>query len=444
MQLTSLLGHIHEILGLILHSPHPADSLIDQFFRARKYLGSHDRRFIAETTYGTLRHLRRCDWMVTQACRTPSTELFPEDLLFLQIAAFHILERRQPLLTAETLLPRIKGSRLKDSLADVFARFENLTLPPSGDDAASIGISFSFPDWMVNRIVSEYGLDETKAIFARLNQPAPLTVRVNTLQVEREKCQEVLRTQGIETVATSLSPIGLKVPKRMNMFSIAAFKDGMFEVQDEGSQLLPLLIDPKPTAKVLDACAGAGGKTLEFAAIMKNRGEILAADINGFRLEELKKRSRRAGASNIRIREIDDLHELEDQFLAAFDVVFVDAPCSGIGTIRRNPGMKWLVTEETVREVSVKQRAILDACASLVKPGGRLVYATCTLFREENEETVESFLSTHEEFQPFALEVAVARFNIKNAMAGPWLKLMPHIHETDGFFCAVLEKQLVR
>jgi 16S rRNA (cytosine967-C5)-methyltransferase len=444
MQLASLLGHTHEILGIILHSPHPADSLIDQFFRARKYLGSHDRRFIAETAYGTLRHLRRCDWTVTQACKVPSSELFPEDLLFLQIAAFHILERRQPALTAETLLPRIKGSRLKDSLADVFARFENLTLPSSGDDAASIGITFSFPDWMVNRIVSEYGLDEAKAIFARLNQPAPLTVRVNTLQIEREKCQEVLRTQGIETVPTLLSPIGLQVPKRMNMFSIAAFKEGMFEVQDEGSQLLPLLIDPKPTAKVLDACAGAGGKTLEFAAIMKNRGEILAADINGFRLEELKKRSRRAGASNIRIREIDDLRELEDQFLASFDVVFVDAPCSGIGTIRRNPGMKWLVTEETVREVSVKQRAILESCASLVKPGGRLVYATCTLFREENEETVESFLSSHEEFRPFSLEAAVARLNIKNAMAGPWLKLMPHIHETDGFFCAVLEKQLVR
>jgi 16S rRNA (cytosine967-C5)-methyltransferase len=192
---------------------------------------------------------------------------------------------------------------------------------------------------------------------------------------------------------------------------------------------------------VLDVCAGAGGKTLEFAAIMKNRGEIHATDINAFRLEELKKRSRRAGASNVRVREIEDVHDLEDQFKDSFDVVFVDAPCSGLGTIRRNPGMKWMVTEETVNEVSAKQRAILDACAALVKPGGRLVYVTCTLLRQENEDVVESFLSAHQDCLPFSLESSAARLGLDHAMSGPWLKLFPHVHGTDGFFCAVLQKK---
>jgi 16S rRNA (cytosine967-C5)-methyltransferase len=212
-------------------------------------------------------------------------------------------------------------------------------------------------------------------------------------------------------------------------------------VQDEGSQLLPLLIDPKPTAKVLDVCAGAGGKTLEFAAIMKNRGEIHATDINAYRLEELKKRSRRAGASNVRVREIEEVHDLEEEFKNSFDVVFVDAPCSGLGTIRRNPGMKWMVTEETVNEVSAKQRSILDGCAALVKPGGRIVYATCTLLRQENEDVVDSFLIAHPDYHPSSLDSSAARIGLTNATSGPWLKLLPHLHGTDGFFCAVVQKK---
>ena len=182
------------------------------------------------------------------------------------------------------------------------------------------------------------------------------------------------------------------------MFSLPAFRAGWFEVQDEGSQLLPFLIDPKPNAKVLDVCAGAGGKTLEFAALMKNRGEIYAADINSFRLEELRKRTKRAGVQNVRIQEIQAIEDLAEQYSNFFDIVFVDAPCSGLGTIRRNPGMKWMVTEQTVIEVSEKQRSILHSSALLVKPGGRLVYATCTLLRQENENVVENLLVQHPEF----------------------------------------------
>jgi 16S rRNA (cytosine967-C5)-methyltransferase len=211
-------------------------------------------------------------------------------------------------------------------------------------------------------------------------------------------------------------------------------------VQDEGSQLLPLLIDPKPNTRLLDACAGAGGKTLGFAAIMKNRGEIYATDTNGYRLRELKRRMRRAGAFNIRPMEVAGLGDLAQKYDSYFDIVFVDAPCSGLGTIRRNPGMKWTVTEETVDEVSEKQLAILRECAPLVKPGGRLIYATCTLLRQENEDVIDKFMGEFQNFSPVSPEAMLEKLGVKRAVAERSVKLLPHVHGTDGFFCAFLER----
>ncbi|HEY4613776.1 MAG TPA: RsmB/NOP family class I SAM-dependent RNA methyltransferase, partial [Bacteroidota bacterium] len=195
------------------------------------------------------------------------------------------------------------------------------------------------------------------------------------------------------------------------------------------------------TAKLLDACAGAGGKTLEFAAIMKNRGEIFAADIHDTRLDELRKRSRRAGASNIRVKAVASLSDLSGDFTGYFNVILIDAPCSGLGTIRRNPGMKWSVTEETVRELSEKQGAILEQSAALVKPGGKLVYATCTVLREENEGVVEQFLSAHPEFAVADVSASVEKLKLSSAISGKYMRLQPHVHGTDGFFCAFLDRR---
>jgi 16S rRNA (cytosine967-C5)-methyltransferase len=257
-------------------------------------------------------------------------------------------------------------------------------------------------------------------------------------------CQAKLSEQGVETTKTLLSPFGLNLSKRINVFSFPAFRDGWFEVQDEGSQLLPFLIDPKPNAKLLDLCAGAGGKTLEFAALMKNRGEIYASDINSFRLEELRKRTKRAGAQNVRVQEIQSIEDLTEQYSDFFDIVFVDAPCSGLGTIRRNPGMKWMVTEQTVNEVSEKQKSILHSSVPLVKPGGRIVYATCTLLRQENEDVVEEFMKIYPEFQLIEPVELSPKWNNGLVPPGSFFKLFPHIHGTDGFFCAVFEKKTAR
>ena len=439
MQLSSLLGHVQELLGNIRASSKPADSLMDAFFRSHKYLGSHDRRFIAETTYGTLRHLRRCEFIVQSAIGTNSENVTREDgLLLLPIAYLAAIERRP--LTAADVSSELSSMALKKGMVTFLKTLSDGLPIPQNDVAEQIGIEYSYPDWMVRRLLYEYGHGETEKICKSLNEPAPLTLRVNLLKTTVEQCQGELKKQEIESTRTATSPCGLQITKRINVFSLKSFQDGYFEVQDEGSQILPLLIDPKPTAKVLDACAGAGGKTLGFAAIMKNRGEIFATDNNGYRLKELKKRSRRASAFNIRALEVATVGDLPDKFKDYFDVVFVDAPCSGLGTIRRNPGMKWTVTEDTVKEVSEKQSEILRQCAPLVKPGGRLVYATCTLLKQENEDIVTRFVEANPNFGFVNPEQMLAKIGLEQANLGDFIKLLPHIHGTDGFFCAVMER----
>ncbi|MCX6143426.1 MAG: methyltransferase domain-containing protein [Ignavibacteriales bacterium] len=435
-----MIGHAGELLQLVRSTEKPADSIIDMFFRSRKYLGSHDRRFIAESTYGTLRHLRKCESLLRQALGGHADSMIPDDgFLFLVVTYLLAIEPRTPIEVAD-LEPAVKSGKLKPQLGSLL---RSLSAPQNVrpvDPVARIGEEYSYPDWMVQRFLDQYGEQETLLLCQSLNGQAPLTLRANTLKSTVEECQEALKNEDVVTERTKLSPFGLVVPKRINIFQLQAFRDGLFEVQDEGSQLLPYLLDPKPTAKVLDACAGAGGKTLELSAIMKNRGEIVAADVHSYRLEQLRKRTQRAGVSNVRIRQVQDITDLGEQYADYFDVVLIDAPCSGIGTLRRNPGMKWMVTEETIREVSEKQLHILEACVPFVKSGGKIAYATCTLFREENESVVENFLSAHKEFALDDPPLDRAKFDFSLYSVGKYIKFSPHRDGTDGFFIAVMKK----
>lgn len=439
MQLPSLLGHTQELLGNIRSSTKPADSLIDSFFRSHKYLGSHDRRFIAETVYGTLRHLRRCEYILQQVLGEDARETTREDGLLLLVVTY-LVALEGTSLTAADVAAKVVAGGTRQHVPDILAKLAGEYPISDTDDSEHLGIQYSYPTWMVRRFLDEFGRDDTIKLCESLNEPAPLTLRVNTLKTTVVECQEALGQQGVQTSTTATSPLGLQVKKRINVFSLKSFQDGMFEVQDEGSQILPILLDPKPTLKILDACAGAGGKTLGFAALMKNRGEIYATDTNAYRLRELKKRSRRAGAFNIRPMEIASLADLGDKFTGYFDLVFVDAPCSGLGTIRRNPGLKWTVTEETVGEVSTKQLEILRQCAPLVKLGGRLVYATCTVLRQENENVVERFMRDHPVFSLFNPRPLLEKLNITTSAAGDFVRLLPPVHGTDGFFCAIMTK----
>jgi 16S rRNA (cytosine967-C5)-methyltransferase len=440
MKLSSLIGHASELLQLVRSSEKPADGVIDIFFRSHKYLGSHDRRFIAESTYGTLRHLRKCESLLMSALGANAEDMIPEDGFLLLIVTYLLaVEQRTPIEVVD-LQPTMKSGNLKPLLGSLLQSLSTPHAVQTTDLVERIGEEYSYPDWMVRRFLDQYGERETVLLCESLNGQAPLTLRVNSLKSSVEDCQETLRQEGVVTERTRLSPFGLVVPKRINIFQIPAFRDGLFEVQDEGSQLLPFLLDPKPTAKVLDACAGAGGKTLELAAIMKNRGEIVAADVHCFRLDQLRKRAQRAGVSNVRIRLVQDVTDLADKYTEYFDIVLIDAPCSGIGTLRRNPGMKWMVTEETVREVSEKQLHILEECVPFVKAGGRIAYATCTLFREENETVVEKFLSAHADFAIDDPPLDRAKFDFAPYNVGKYIKFSPVRDGTDGFFIAVMKK----
>ena len=440
MKLSSLLGHTREALQLVRESGKPADTLIESFFRTRKYLGSHDRRFIAETAYGTLRHLRRCEAVLLEAMGAHADGILPEDGFLLLVTTYLIVVEHDARLSDSEVADAVKSGTLKPRIPALLKAIREVPEPASESIVERIGLRHSFPDWMVQRFVGQYGEAEAEQICESLNSQAPITLRVNTLRTTVEECRHQLAEEGVGTEPCRLSPFGLHVSKRMNVFSLQSFRNGLFEVQDEGSQLLPLLLDPKPTAKVLDACAGAGGKTLGLSALMKNRGEIVATDVHDTRLEELRRRLRRAGASNVRVRHVEDVAELHDKFSGYFDIVLVDAPCSGLGTLRRNPGMKWMVTEETVKEVSQKQRHILEASSGLIKVGGLLGYATCTLLREENEDVVDAFLRAHPEFKPERPPIDPSRLDASPFFADGYVKFYPHRDGTDGFFISILKR----
>lgn len=440
MKFSSLIGHAGELLQLVRSSEKPADSVIDAFFRSHKYLGSHDRRFIAESTYGTLRHLRKCESLLRRALGNNADGMISEDGFLLLVVTYLLAIEQRTSIAEDDLQPAVKSVTVRPQIGSLLQSLSTPQYVQPADVVQRIGEEFSYPDWMVQRLLEQYGEKETLLLCQSLNSQAPLTLRVNSLKSTVEDCQEVLKKEGVATERTKLSPFGLIVSKRINIFQIQAFRDGLFEVQDEGSQLLPYLLDPRPTAKVLDVCAGAGGKTLELAAIMKNRGEIVASDVHSFRLDQLRKRAQRAGVSNVRIRQVQDIADLAEQHTDYFDVVLIDAPCSGIGTLRRNPGMKWMVTEETIREVSEKQVRILEACVPFVKNGGRVAYATCTVFREENETVMEKFLNAHPSFVLDDPPLDKAKFDFSPYTVGKYIKFSPHRDGTDGFFIAVMKK----
>jgi 16S rRNA (cytosine967-C5)-methyltransferase len=441
MQLPSLLGHAQELLGLVRASERPADSLMDGFFRSHKYLGSNDRRFIAQSVYGTLRHLRRCEGILYRSLGSNAESLGKEDGLLLLIVVFLLTFEGEPKLDPEAVKTKLAEPTLRNRCDHLMKRFLSEDVIARQDTVELIGVSHSFPDWMVRRFIAEYGSAQTETLCKSLNEQAPLTLRVNTIKTSIDECQVLLKSEGIETTRTHYSPVGLHVRKRINIFQMQAFQMGLFEVQDEGSQILTQLIDPKPTIKLLDACAGAGGKSLALAALMKNRGAIYAADTNKRRLAELKKRSKRANAFNIRSFPVHSLEELNKDYKEFFDIVLVDAPCSGIGTIRRNPGMKWLVTEQTVNEISEKQKVILRQSSDLVKPGGIVAYATCTLLRQENEDIVDQFLASTIGFVRKDPSLVAEKAGIHNCVEGGNIKLLPNIHGTDGFFLSMMEKK---
>jgi 16S rRNA (cytosine967-C5)-methyltransferase len=276
---------------------------------------------------------------------------------------------------------------------------------------------------------------------AAMNQRAPLAIRVNTAKIERDALMERLRGEGVTSRPAPLSASGLLLETRINAFGLPSFQEGLFEVMDEGSQLVAEAVAPPPKGRVLDACAGAGGKTLALAAQLGGQGRVLALDVKGKKLEELRRRARRAGLSSVSAREIEPGKALPAEAKPeSWDRVLVDAPCSGIGTLRRNPEARWRLTEKVVDSFPARQLALLVDYAPLVAVGGRLIYATCTTLASENERVVERFLAERPDFAPFPLKDIFGKPRAEALGDGMNLRLWPHRHDTDGFFTAVLRR----
>lgn len=423
MRPSSLAGHAVELIEILLHDPRPADHLIDTFFRQRRYLGSHDRRELAEGVYGILRHRRLLQFYIAKV--KPDAVTQPAWLL----AAYKLhIEKISPETLQAYALP-ISSTQISDlATADL-----------TGLEQLPVGLRTSFPDWLVEQLQQQLGNSETEKLLVSLNQPPPLTLRVNTLKTTREACLRELSQRGHEGVPAQFSPDGIHLKKRANLFSLDLFQDGWFELQDEGSQIISLVVDPKPNWRIADVCAGGGGKTLHLAALMKNRGEIWAFDVVPQRLENLRQRARRSGMHNIRVQLLQP-DEIPTNHFGKMDAILVDAPCTGSGVLRRNPDAKWKISAMQVEEMAIKQKQIITDYAPLLKRGGRLVYATCSLLTQENEGVIQAFLNQHLDFRPSAAAEILQRYQLAALAQNNFLHLFPHRHGTDGFFAAVLER----
>jgi 16S rRNA (cytosine967-C5)-methyltransferase len=388
---------------------------------------------VAERVYALLRRQRTVDALLdrtgAQLAQRSATE---QDLL--RLSTSRVLHGESAERVARTSGLHPDESRLLEALPAAAAALQALPRPQR------FALEASLPDFLAARFLRQFG-DRAEAEAAAMNERAPLTARVNGLKVTREDLRERLRAEGVEARETPLSPLGLFLDTRLNAFSLPSFRDGLFELQDEGSQLLGLLVDAPPT-RVVDACAGAGGKTLQLAAQMHNRGELFALDVDARRLEELKRRARRAGVHNVRIRTLPasgpDVAPALADLVDRADRVLVDAPCSGTGAFRRKPDARYRLTEAMLAQHVERQRLLLAQFAPLVRPGGRLVYGTCSLLEEENEAVVAWFLERHPAFRTVPPADRLGPELGARVSAGDFLRLSPGCHRTDGFFGAIL------
>ena len=395
---------------------HPADAVLRNFFSANRALGQHDRAFIAETVFSVLRHKRLLEQLVAQPT---ARRLICAALLKIQGYSLGQLE------------PFLKSSD----------RDWVLELKAANIDAFPAAVRLSLPDWLYDRLVAEMSEQEAIAFGRAMLKTAPLDLRVNTLMADREQVLRDLRASGFDAMPTRYSPIGIRVVGKPAINRHELFSSGAIEVQDEGSQLLGYLVAPKRREMVVDFCAGAGGKTLLMGAMMQSQGRLYAFDVSEKRLKNLAPRLKRSGLSNVHPQIIASENDIKVKRLAGkIDRVLVDAPCSGLGTLRRNPDLKWRQSPQAIDELAVKQRAILSSAATLVMPGGRLVYATCSVLAQENRKVVEEFLAGHPGFERVSCRQALDESRIA-IDSEEFLELRPQRHDTDAFFAAILQRR---
>ncbi|MDM0114210.1 RsmB/NOP family class I SAM-dependent RNA methyltransferase [Variovorax sp. J22R133] len=419
----ALLDASAELVGLVLKFDHPADAVVSRYFRDHREMGPRERATLAETVYTVLRKKLQFDHF------SPSGSGPKERRM--AILGFH-------------------GPRdfLRSALNETEARWLDAC------DAIQIADLMerhrhNLPEWMVAPLKAQLGNEFWKLVEV-MQQPAPLDLRVNALTDKRQDVQAELKLAGIKAAATPYSPWGLRIDGKPALTKLDAFARGAIEVQDEGSQLLALMLDAKRGEMVVDFCAGAGGKTLAIGASMRSTGRLYAFDTSAHRLDALKPRLARSKLSNVHPAAI--AHERDERIkrlAGKIDRVLVDAPCSGLGTLRRNPDLKWRQSPKSVEELTVKQAAILQSASRLVKSGGRLIYATCSILPEENEAIAQQFSVANPDFEVLDAGELLAGLKVEHSAAlctggesgARYLRLWPHRHATDGFFAAIWKRK---
>ena len=419
----ALLDACAELVRLTLKFDHPADATVSRFFRDNRGLGPRERATMAETVYTVLR----------------------KKLLFDHLAPSGSGPKERRLAILGFYGP---GDFLRSALSEQEINWLDQCEKVSPHDLMERH-RHNLPEWLVEPLKAQLGA-EFWPLVETLNLGAGLDLRVNTFKAKRADVQKELAKAGIKAVNTPYSPWGLRIAGKPALNKNDAFLRGEFEVQDEGSQLLSMLLDAKRGEMVVDFCAGAGGKTLALGAAMRSTGRLYAFDTSAHRLDAFKSRLKRSGLSNVHPAAI--AHERDDRvkrLTGKMDRVLVDAPCTGLGTLRRNPDLKWRQNMQAVEEMAAKQIAILQSASRMLKTGGRLVYATCSVLPQENEAIAEAFSGANPDFVPMAAGDVLAELKVENA-AGLcsggetgqlYLRLWPHRHATDGFFAAVWQKK---
>jgi 16S rRNA (cytosine967-C5)-methyltransferase len=394
-----LISQIGQALTDIFSSNKYADKIVDTYLKNNKKWGARDRRFFAENVYEGTRWWRLIWWLLGHS----SPELTPESLEdFWEVLNWH----------TKGALPGVFSMRLSEM--DLLKRYESSQIPQA--------VLHSVPDWLFELGAQEFGLERWTKILEILNDPAPVYLRVNVLKTNRRELKGRLESAGIHVENVEQLESALKLKERKNVFVTDVFKEGFFEVQDFSSQHVAPALEVQPGDRVIDACAGAGGKTLHLAGLMKNKGRIIALDIHQWKLEELKKRSRRAGVDIIETRLVDSQKVIK-RLESSCDKLLLDVPCSGLGVLRRNPDSKWKQKKEDINRLIQLQAELLDTYPKMLKSGGTLVYSTCSILSDENENQVKKFIANHPEF------------SIKSQK-----RFDPDRSEGDGFFYCVMTK----
>lgn len=424
-RLQATLDLMHEVDSVA----RPADAVVSDWFRARRYVTDKDRGPVSDTLYALLRHHARLGWWLAKHGH--------EDVPRNRLLAFLALGRGQTPDQVDGLFSgrKFEPAVLTDQERTLLVKLQGCAIddPDMPDDVRG-----ECPSWALDTLRRRFDGSFQREMAALLTVP-PLDLRVNPIKSTREAMLRALRAVGLDPEPSRMAPYGIRIKERPSLSGLPMLKDGEVEIQDEGSQLVAMLVDAQPGERVVDFCAGAGGKTLAIAAQMNNKGRVIACDVLANRLKRSTERFRRAGLHNIETRPLtSEKDKWVKRHKGTFDRVLVDAPCSGTGTWRRNPDARWRTLGPGLESLLPLQASILASAARLVRPGGRLVYATCSMLPQENEEQVAAFVAAYPAFRVVPLREVAPQLN--DSAHPDYLSLTPARHDTDGFFAAVMQR----